>query len=85
MAWTRSVLALIVVMGVPWIFGLIVIEEDFVSLAYIHVILVSFQGLAIFTVIVLLSKEIREPIKKCFATKSSQSKNSYFSKLTLVS
>ena len=48
-------------MGITWIIGFLVIEvEELFALAYIFTIFVVFQGLFIFVIFVLLSKQVRE-------------------------
>ena len=48
-------------MGVTWIVGVLIVEvEALVPLAYIYTIMVAFQGLFIFLLYVLLSKQVRD-------------------------
>ena len=77
--WLRSALFLVIVMGVTWIFGVLIVEvEELVPLAYIYTILVAFQGLFIFLIFVVFSKQVREAYTKCWRTKIRSS--DFFSK-----
>ena len=52
-------------MGVTWIIGIFIVKvEALLPLAYIYTILVSFQGLFIFLIIVVSSKQVREEYTK---------------------
>ena len=56
-------ISLTVVMGITWIIGVLVIEVDeLFALAYIFTIFVAFQGLFIFVIFVLLSKQVKEKV-----------------------
>ena len=64
--------SLIVVMGLTWISGLFVMElEELVPLAYIHTIMVAFQGLFIFLIFVAYPKEVRDAYAKLLWIKKS--------------
>ena len=57
-------------MGITWIIGVLVIEvEALFPLAYIFTICVAFQGLFIFVIFVLLSKQVRENYTKWWKAK----------------
>jgi latrophilin 2 len=46
-------------MGITWIIGVLVVEvEELCPLAYIFTIFVAFQGVFIFVIFVLLSKQV---------------------------
>ena len=61
-------------MGITWIIGLLVIEvEELCPLAYIVTIFVAFQGLFIFVIFVLLSKQVRENYAKWWKAKVAES------------
>jgi hypothetical protein len=63
-----------VVMGITWIIGVLVIEvEELFALAYIFTIFVAFQGLFIFVIFVLLSKQVRENYLKWWKAKVAES------------
>jgi hypothetical protein len=63
--WLRSAVSLVVIMGLTWIFGVLIVEvEALIPLAYIYTILVAFQGVFIFIIFVLLSKQSREAYTK---------------------
>ena len=63
-------ISLTVVMGFTWIIGVLVIEvEELFPLAYIFTIFVAFQGLFIFVIFVLLSKQVRENYLKWWKAK----------------
>ena len=74
-------ISLTVVMGITWIIGVLVIEVDeLFPLAYIFTIFVAFQGLFIFVIFVLLSKQVRENYLKWWKAKVAGSDflSSYF-------
>ena len=74
-------ISLTVVMGITWIIGVLVIEvEELFALAFIFTILVAFQGLFIFVIFVLLSKQVRENYLKWWKAKVAESDflSSYF-------
>ena len=61
-------------MGITWIIGVLVIEvEALFPLAYIFTISVAFQGLFIFVIFVLLSKQVRENYAKWWKAKVAES------------
>ena len=61
-------------MGLTWIIGFLVIEvEELFALAYIFTIFVAFQGLFIFVIFVLLSKQVRENYAKWWKAKIAES------------
>ena len=60
-SWLRTLVFLVVVMGLTWIFGVLIVEvEELVPLAYIYTIMVAFQGLFIFLIFVVFPKEVRD-------------------------
>ena len=72
--WLKASISLTVVMGITWIIGVLVIEVDALfPLAYIFTIFVAFQGLFIFVIFVLLSKQVRENYAKWWKAKVAES------------
>ena len=72
--WLKAVISLTMVMGFTWIIGVLVIEvEELCPLAYIFTIFVAFQGLFIFVIFVLLSKQVRENYAKWWKAKVAES------------
>ena len=68
--WFKSTIPLVVVMGLTWIIGLLVVDvEELAPLAYIYSIMVAFQGLFIFIVLVALSKAVRNDYIKWWKSK----------------
>ena len=81
--WLRSLVPLVVIMGLTWVFGVLIVEvEELLPLAYIYTILVGFQGLFIFLAFVVFSEQVRDEyvkwlkksdtLSKYFSTKSSR-------------
>ena len=61
-------------MGLTWIIGVLIVEvKELVPLAYIYTIMVAFQGLFIFLIFVVLSKQVREAYAKCWRAKVNES------------
>ena len=61
MSWFKSTIPLVVVMGLTWIIGLLVIDiDELARVAYIFSIMFAFQGVFIFIVLVVLSKAVRD-------------------------
>ena len=72
--WLRAAVSLVVVMGLTWIVGVLIVEvKALLPLAYIYTILVAFQGLWIFIIFVLLSKQVREAYTKWWRAKVNES------------
>ena len=70
LGWFKSIIPLVVVLGVTWIIGLLVVEIDVLApLAYIYTIMVAFQGLFIFLVLVVFSKAVRNDYVKWITSK----------------
>ena len=75
--WLLSVISLVVIMGLPWIIGIFVLEYDELApLAYIYTIIVAFQGLFIFLVLVVFSKAVRKAYIKFWNEEIRRSTNS---------
>ena len=73
-SWLRSALSLVVIMGLTWIMGLLVVEVDeLIPLAYIYTILVAFQGLFIFLMYVVFSKVVHQAYIKWWKAKVNKS------------
>lgn len=67
--WMKSAISLVVVMSLTWIFGiLIIVVDQLAAVAYIYTIMVSFQGLFIFIIFILMSQAVRDTYKKCWKT-----------------
>ena len=65
---------LVLVMGLTWILGVLVLNVDaLLPLIYIYTIMVAFQGLTIFLIFVIFSKQVRDAYRKWWKTKVSQS------------
>ena len=61
-------------MGLTFILGVLIVEvEELVSLAYIYTVMVAFQGLFIFLIFVVMSKQVREAYTKCWRAKVNES------------
>ena len=61
-------------MGITWIIGVLVIEiEELFALAYIFTIFVAFQGVFIFIIFVLFSKQVKENYAKWWKAKVAES------------
>ena len=72
--WLKSSISLTVVMGLTWIIGFLVIKvEELFAFAFIFTIFVAFQGLFIFVMFVLLSKQVRENYAKWWKAKVAES------------
>ena len=72
--WLKISVSLVVVMGVTWIFGVLIVEvEALLPLAYIYTILVAFQGFWIFLVLVVLPKQVRNEYHKWLKAKVKES------------
>ena len=74
-------------MGLTWILGVLIVEVEVVPLAYIYTIMVAFQGLFIFLIFVMLSKQVREAYTKWWRAKVNESDilSKYFGEKTLTS
>jgi len=63
LGWFNSAVLLVVVLGLTWIIGVVVVEvEALAPLAYIYTIVVAFQGLLLFLVLVVCSKSVRKGV-----------------------
>ena len=70
----KASISLTVVMGITWIIGFLVIEvEVLFAFAYIFTVFVAFQGVFIFVILVLLSKQVRESYIKWWKAKVAKS------------
>ena len=77
----KPTISLLVIMGITWIVGILIVEVDYLlPLAYIYTIMVAFQGLAIFLIFVVLSKRVRDAYAKWWRLKVNKSNflNKYF-------
>ena len=81
--WLKAAVSLIVIMGLTWIPGLFVVgNEGVLPLAYISTILVASQGIFIFLIFVLFSKNVRDTYLKWWKVKVNESDtlSKYFGK-----
>ena len=63
--WLKAVISLMIVMGLTWIFGVLVVErEELLPLAYLYTFMTAFQGVFTFLVLVVFTKSIRNEIRK---------------------
>ncbi len=82
--WLQALWSLVVVMGVTWIIGVVIVErKELLPLAYIYTILVAFQGVWIFLLFVVFPKQVREDMAKMWKKKVKES--DFFTKSTLPS
>ena len=85
LSWLKAVSFLLLIMGITWILGVVVLEVDaLLPLAYIYTIMVAFQGLFIFLTVVAFQESVRSEFikwwKKTF--KKSDLFSKYFSKVS---
>ena len=78
--WLKAVTSLVVVMGVTWIVGVLIVEvEELLPLAYIYTIMVAFQGVWIFLLFVAFENKVGEILKSKIKTSSLFSNKSTLS------
>jgi len=85
-AWLKSAVSLMIIMGLTWTCGLLVVTESSLSfLAYLFTILMAFQGLFIFLIFVVFSKTVREAYIKWWRVKVNESSflSRHFGELTI--
>ncbi|XP_071961571.1 adhesion G protein-coupled receptor L4-like [Antedon mediterranea] len=70
-----GILLLTPTVGLWWIFGVVVIFSESVGLEYIFVTMNSFQGLFIWFTQCVLSKEVRDIVRKSFNNRVKQSEH----------
>jgi len=59
--WLKSTISLVILLGLTWITGLLVLNvPELLFLAYIYNIMVAFQGVFIFLVLVVMSQSVRD-------------------------
>ena len=81
--WLKAVTSLVVVMGVTWIVGVLIVEvEELLPLAYIYTIIVAFQGAWIFLLFVVFETRIRQSYVKVL---KSIIESSFFSRKSTLS
>ncbi len=56
--WIKVSVSLTTVMGITWLGGVLAFTDKLVAVAYIMTILIASQGLIMFIVLVLLSKQV---------------------------
>lgn len=72
--WLRALVSLVVVMGLTWIVGVMIVEvEGLVPLVYVYNILVAFQGVWIFSLFVVFDQQVQEGCAKLWKTKVKKS------------
>ncbi len=63
MNWLKSVISLMIVMGLTWIVGVIVVErKELLPLAYIYTIAAALQGLFLFLILIAFQKSVRDEL-----------------------
>ena len=91
-SWLKAMVFLLVVMGLTWILGVLVVNvKALLPLTYIYIIMVAFQGLSIFLSVVIFQPSVRnefvrwwknvkmlDRLSNCF-TKSSNDTTTLFS------
>jgi hypothetical protein len=79
--WMKASISLVIVMGITWIMGVLVFTDDLLPVAYIFTIFVAFQGLIIFIVLVIFSKQVRQTYTKWWKVSvvNSEFLSKYFS------
>jgi hypothetical protein len=77
----KASISLVIVMGITWIMGVLVFTDDLLPVAYIFTIFVAFQGLIIFIVLVIFSKQVRQTYTKWWKVSvvNSEFLSKYFS------
>ena len=56
--WLKASISLVIVMGITWIIGILVFNRHLLFVAYIYTIFIGLQGLIIFILFVVLSKQV---------------------------
>ena len=56
--WVKAIVALTIVMGVAWLFGVLFFHEKLLFVAYIMTIFIAGQGIILFLLLVPLSKQV---------------------------
>ena len=80
-SWLKASLSLVIIMGLTWIVGVLIVEVDeLIPLAYIYTIMVAFQGLFIFVLLVLWPKQVREAYSKWWRQQVKESSTLELSK-----
>lgn len=73
-SWLKSAISLVVIMGITWALGLVIIErQELLPLTYIYTTMVAFQGVIIFLIYVVFSKTVREAYSKWWNVKVNSS------------
>ena len=68
--WLLALIPLVVVMGVTWLLGLLVVQvKELLPIAYIYTIMVAFQGFFIFLTFIVFSKPVRDVYLKWYKKK----------------
>ena len=77
-SWVRALVSLTIVMGLTWMFGVLVVEvEELVPFAYIFTIMVAFQGVWIFLIFIVFPKEMRDAYAKLWRTKVKKTTDAF--------
>ena len=58
--WLKVIISLVVVMGVTWVGNLLFFDINLIFIAYIMTIIIACQGLIIFILFVILSKQVSQ-------------------------
>lgn len=85
--WLKVSVSLTVVMGITWIVGVLVVGlEALFFLAFIYTIMVAFQGVFIFVIFIIFSKQVRENYMKWWKAKVAESDflSSHFGQVNLT-
>ena len=73
-SWLKTLSSLVVVMGLTWIFGVLIVEvEELVPLAFIFTSMVAFQGVWIFFIFVVFPQKVRDAYVKLWRTMTKTS------------
>ena len=65
LAWLKVLSLLLLIMGLTWVFGILVVDQALLPLAYIHACLVAFQGFFIFLSTVAFQEAVRDESLNC--------------------
>ncbi|XP_065904474.1 adhesion G protein-coupled receptor E5-like [Dysidea avara] len=66
--WFRGSMSLIIVMGINWIFGVLLLHKYLLPLIYLFAISTAVQGVWIFLLLVIGSKQVRDDYRKWLRT-----------------
>ncbi|XP_065911955.1 adhesion G protein-coupled receptor L3-like isoform X2 [Dysidea avara] len=66
--WFRGSMSLIIIMGINWIFGVLLFHEYLLPLIYLFAISTALQGVWIFLLFIVASKQIRDDYGRLFSS-----------------